>query len=238
MNSADDACDACDADDAYRETYDDNININSIIKYECGDCGYCEDCMKNKGSFNYKLQAANHQRIIIQRKYTFNKDNCSICLDELFNHSVSYLPCKHVFHSDCLIETFENKIYSCPLCRLDLKDALNKINFEFPPPQPESLSNLDIHVINQILNPMNHFPYYYYFPISGREQIDGGDTISMLFLDDNLVSNTHLIDVYTFLTSDDFANLYPPPLVPESDSEAELEAEAEADSELESETIV
>ena len=110
------------------------------------------------------------------------------------------------------------------MCRLDLKDALNKINFQFPPPQPESLSNLDMHVINQILNPMNYLPYYY-FPISGREQIDA-DTISMLFLDDNLVSNTDLIDVYTFLTSDDFDNLYPPPLVPESESESESELEA------------
>ena len=139
----------------YREMYE---IINSMVKYECGHCGYCEDCMKNKGSFNYELHASNHERIIIQRKYPSNNDECSICFDELFNKSVSYLPCKHLFHSSCLNKTFENKIYSCPLCRLDLKDALTKINFNFPPPQPESLSDLDIQVINEILNPMNYLP--------------------------------------------------------------------------------
>ena len=230
-------CGDCGPCGDHREMYE---IINSMVKYECGDCGYCEDCMKNKGSFNYELHASNNKRIIIQRKYPSNNVECSICFDELFNKSVSYLPCKHLFHSTCLSKTFENKIYSCPLCRSDLTEALNKINFEFPPPQPESLSDLDIHVINQILNPMNYLPYYhyYYYSPNRREQLDSYVSRQILLFDSDHDEQIidHLMNMYTFLTSDSFQSIAadggagagadtdsdnPPPLVSDYDSEPE-----------------
>lgn len=211
----------CDNCHEYKEMHE---IINDMVKYECGDCGYCEDCMKNKISLNYKLQASNHERIIIQSKYSLNKDECSICFEELLNKAVSYLPCNHLFHTTCLNKTFENKIYNCPLCRLDLNDALTKINFKFPPPQPEPLSDLDIHVINQILNPINYLPHYYQ-PINRIEQMDTDITSMLLFAGDAgdvLASNTQIIDFYTFLLSYNFDNPPPPPLVSDSESETEV----------------
>lgn len=75
--------------------------------------------------------ASKHQRIILQKKCTI-KDDCAICIDSLLAKPVMYLPCKHFFHQSCLNQAFEKKLYTCPLCRYDLVEALIKINFKFP----------------------------------------------------------------------------------------------------------
>ena len=75
--------------------------------------------------------ASKHQRIILQKKCTI-KDDCAICIDSLLAKPVMYLPCKHFFHHSCLNQAFEKKLYTCPLCRYDLVEALIKINFKFP----------------------------------------------------------------------------------------------------------
>ena len=64
--------------------------------------------------------AAHYDRIIIQPKYKKENDDCAICLDSLFGKNVSYLPCKHFFHSSCFNKSVDSGNLKCPLCRYDL----------------------------------------------------------------------------------------------------------------------
>jgi hypothetical protein len=75
--------------------------------------------------------AAKYDRLILQKKCTI-ADDCAICIDSLLTKPVMYLPCKHYFHKACLQQAFEKKLYTCPLCRHDLLDALLKTDFKFP----------------------------------------------------------------------------------------------------------
>nr|XP_048325900.1 RING-H2 finger protein ATL52-like [Ziziphus jujuba var. spinosa] len=48
--------------------------------------------------------------------------SCCICLEEMRGWKVLFgLPCKHVFHEDCILQWF-HKSNSCPLCRTPLED--------------------------------------------------------------------------------------------------------------------
>jgi hypothetical protein len=75
--------------------------------------------------------ATKHNRIILEANCQA-ADDCAICLDRLTNNTCAYLPCTHLFHNRCLHQAFEQKLYSCPLCRYDLVEALKKTNFIFP----------------------------------------------------------------------------------------------------------
>lgn len=48
---------------------------------------------------------------------------CSICLNEIFeeNHTT---PCNHIFHKICIINI---QIPTCPICRFDLTNDLNRL---------------------------------------------------------------------------------------------------------------
>jgi len=127
--------------------------INSMVSYES------EDDMEPKPIFKHDVIAANNNRIIIQPKYPYPKEDCSICLNTLFHKQVAYLPCKHYFHSSCLTHAFKNKLYTCPLCRTDLNTVLNKIGFEFPPAEPAPLSDLDLDLIYRLLESSAYYPY-------------------------------------------------------------------------------
>ena len=81
---------------------------------------------------DYKDHAYKYERIILQNKCK-NPEDCSICLESLLMKQVAYLPCKHSFHQACLKQAFENELYSCPLCRYNLVNALQNANFKFPP---------------------------------------------------------------------------------------------------------
>jgi hypothetical protein len=72
-----------------------------------------------------------HQRIILKNKCNLQED-CAICIESLYQKKVAYLPCKHFFHHSCLKLALEKKLYTCPLCRYDLVEALRNINFQFP----------------------------------------------------------------------------------------------------------
>lgn len=58
-------------------------------------------------------------------KYTQkNTTICTICLDEITDDNVSYLPCCHGFHQDCFNDYISEKIkakknISCPICRIE-----------------------------------------------------------------------------------------------------------------------
>lgn len=46
---------------------------------------------------------------------------CSICLDEFVRgDAVRQLPCKHIFHDDCVAKWLTERSSTCPLCKLDL----------------------------------------------------------------------------------------------------------------------
>ena len=75
--------------------------------------------------------AALYDRIIL-KKNCREPDDCSICLDALVGKTIAYLPCTHQFHNHCLQQAFEKKLYTCPLCRYDLVEALKKTGFIFP----------------------------------------------------------------------------------------------------------
>jgi hypothetical protein len=47
-----------------------------------------------------------------------NNNTCSICINKI-NNKESYLPCGHVFHSDCILNWMEYKM-NCPICRIPL----------------------------------------------------------------------------------------------------------------------
>ena len=127
--------------------------IDSMVSYEN------EDDMESKPIFKHDMIAANNERIIIQQKCPFDEKECSICLTTLFHKQVAYLPCKHYFHSSCLTEAFNNRLYTCPLCRTDLNKVLNKIGFKFPPAEPEQITDLDLDLIYRLIESSVYYPF-------------------------------------------------------------------------------
>jgi hypothetical protein len=75
--------------------------------------------------------AKDYDRIILKNKCKIEED-CSICLESLYQKQVMCLPCQHYFHHSCLKQALEQKLYTCPLCRYDLTNALMKTDFKFP----------------------------------------------------------------------------------------------------------
>ena len=80
---------------------------------------------------NLDETAKRFDRLIIKQKCDLQEE-CSICLETMYQKKIIYLPCKHYFHYNCAMCVFNNKKYSCPLCRHDLISCLKKINYPFP----------------------------------------------------------------------------------------------------------
>jgi len=60
-------------------------------------------------------------------------DVCSICHNELQEATSVVLPCKHIFHRECLLELFkhQNFVYQCPMCqKIVFGDSLAQLQFE------------------------------------------------------------------------------------------------------------
>ena len=66
------------------------------------------------------------ERLILSTKCP-EEGECAICLTELKQTNAVYLPCKHIFHQKCFNQSIRNNLYSCALCRHDLRRALSKI---------------------------------------------------------------------------------------------------------------
>ena len=65
------------------------------------------------------------KRIILQKHFTDKEEVCMICLDQLHKQTAIYVPCKHVFHYNCLKQLMAGQVYTCPLCRTNFTAALS-----------------------------------------------------------------------------------------------------------------
>ena len=114
---------------------------------------FYNDCVESAKKYN---------RIIIQQKCKNQMDECAICLDSHYMKTVAYLPCGHVFHHTCVQQAFAKKLYSCPLCRSDLVEALLKTNFQFPVAEDETISTHISTRIGRMFGTHFAIPYTYY----------------------------------------------------------------------------
>ena len=67
----------------------------------------------------YKKIAKDTERIIVQTRYHLHED-CPLCLDDMFDKKVKYLPCGHAFCGTCLQNQVDSKCpskYKCASCR-------------------------------------------------------------------------------------------------------------------------
>ena len=53
-----------------------------------------------------------------------HKENCSICMMNIKkDNKISKLPCKHIFHTDCINPWLKEYNYKCPICRKECGKA-------------------------------------------------------------------------------------------------------------------
>ena len=58
--------------------------------------------------------------IDLYKKGKYNNDKCIICQYEYkFREKVKLLPCKHIFHPECIDEWLKNE-KKCPFCKSDV----------------------------------------------------------------------------------------------------------------------
>jgi len=59
-----------------------------------------------------------------------SSNNCTICFTEISEDEKITLNCKHYFCNSCIQDWLDNKKYSCPLCRNEIKEYnLNDKNY-------------------------------------------------------------------------------------------------------------
>lgn len=64
-------------------------------------------------------------REIVQLRYP-HIEECIICLQPMHMKKVRYMPCKHVFHSTCVVRWLKRK-RTCPCCRREVRKARRRI---------------------------------------------------------------------------------------------------------------
>jgi hypothetical protein len=115
-------------------------DMPSLIQNDCPAYDNCPayDCPAHD---IYDDCSASYDRLVIQ-KNCLKKENCSICLDSLYKKTIMHLPCKHNFHYSCLIQSIENDLYTCPLCRYNLTNALLKIGYKYVVNEPHIYNHI------------------------------------------------------------------------------------------------
>ena len=89
-----------------------------------------EEILYNYQSANRRGNQYNYNNLI-ESKIDVNKLNeenkkCVICYEDFMNNdSAIFLPCFHVFHSNCIREWLSKKDI-CPLCKINIKNNLNQ----------------------------------------------------------------------------------------------------------------
>lgn len=126
-----------------------------------GDASYYSDACYYENDYTYDVKVKNvftpdayaekYDRIISEAKCKKKEDDCSICLQPLFMKSVNYLPCKHYFHTQCLNQAVESKLYTCPLCRYNLVQPLLNAGFVFSQDTAASVNTDTLELWNQLL---------------------------------------------------------------------------------------
>ena len=54
-----------------------------------------------------------------------NSDICGICyVDFEENDKIIELPCKHIFHTECIMPWIKNYHHICPTCKLDIREHI------------------------------------------------------------------------------------------------------------------
>lgn len=79
---------------------------------------------------DYKKIAKDTERIIVQTRYHLHED-CPLCLDDMFDKKVKYLPCGHAFCATCLQKQVDSKCpskYKCASCRRGFASCLIRQN--------------------------------------------------------------------------------------------------------------
>ena len=70
---------------------------------------------------NNRPLEAKYIRMIEKMKMGKSSKECAVCIKKFKTGCVIFkLPCKHVYHKDCMKPWFD-KQSSCPLCRMNLK---------------------------------------------------------------------------------------------------------------------
>ena len=70
-----------------------------------------------------------------------NNEKCSLCLDSMLNRQVSYTPCRHVYHTDCLHMQLQNQRdenKECAECRRRLPEVAK--TFYLPTPKNRKIT--------------------------------------------------------------------------------------------------
>lgn len=53
--------------------------------------------------------------------------DCCVCLETMRpGEKVRILPCRHVFHHECIDGWFEKRKYNCPMCKMELRKHLEE----------------------------------------------------------------------------------------------------------------
>lgn len=116
-------------------TYNDLDELIKNFPLKLQDINKCDDCEKlwdiesdiryfekdKKYDFSKCDSCKFNQFIRIKTLKSF--ENCSICLNKIFEDTLKITKCNHTFHKDC-IETWLITNKKCPLCRTKLKDNI------------------------------------------------------------------------------------------------------------------
>jgi len=128
-------------------------------------CDECNVCYSNNCKGKHICKIINNNK----------NDNCSICLDKIFNRDdrISVLRCSHLMHTKCLDGLLKNdedneKIPSCTICKKSIKDPqkytskFDRYLYEYPMPDyyKKWISEILCNDCNEKTNAPYHMKYH------------------------------------------------------------------------------